>query len=82
VVRWKTLLESSVLELKREPDRIVIRVVRAPGIAAELDALVAAERTCCPFVEWHLVEHERSHELQIRGTREGLDAIAGLLYSE
>jgi hypothetical protein len=38
VVRWKTLLQSSVLELKREPNRIVICVARAPGIAAEFDA--------------------------------------------
>ena len=82
LVRWRALLESSLLELKREPDQIDVRVAKASGIAAELGALVAAERACCAFVEWRLVEHERWHELQIHGTTEGLDAIAGLFRSE
>ena len=82
LVRWKALLDRSVLELKREPDQIVMRVARAPGITAELDALVAAERTCCPFVEWQVVEHDGWNELQIRGTSEGIDAIAGMFHPE
>jgi hypothetical protein len=81
LIRWKALVESSVLELKREPDVIVVCVAKAAGIAAELDTLVAAERACCPFVDWRLVEHERWHELQIHGTEDGLDAIAGLFHS-
>ena len=82
LVRWRTLLESSVLELKRGSDWIVVRVGRAPEVAAELEALVAAERVCCPFVEWRVVEHGRWHGIQIHGTTDGLDAIAGLLNSE
>ena len=82
LVRWKALLERSVLELRREPDQIVVCVAQAPGIVAELGALVAAERACCPFVEWRVVEHERWHELQIHGTADGLDVIAGLFHSE
>jgi hypothetical protein len=81
LIRWRALLESSVLELKRKPDVIVVCVAKAPGIAAELGALVTAERACCPFVDWRLVEHERWHELQIHGTEDGLDAIAGLFHS-
>lgn len=82
MIRWKTLLEQSPPKVRREPDQIVVRLAGAPGVAAELDAMVAAERACCSFVEWHVVHGARWHELQIRGTRDGLDAIAAMFDGE
>ncbi|MGH2909698.1 MAG: hypothetical protein ACRDK8_10420 [Solirubrobacteraceae bacterium] len=74
--RWTALFERFAPEITREPGQIVARMPRAPGVAAELDALVASERICCSFVEWHVVDGEHWHELRIRGTGEALDAIS------
>jgi hypothetical protein len=48
--RWRALLDGALLD--GEPiaggRRLVFRA--EPGLAAELDDLVAAERECCPFL--------------------------------
>jgi hypothetical protein len=82
LIRWKALLERSLPKVMREPDQIVVRLAGAPSVAAELDAIVAAERACCSFVKWHVVHDTSWHELQIRGTRDGLDAIAAMFHVE
>jgi hypothetical protein len=68
----------SAPEITREPEQIVVLLGEAPGVAAELDALTAAERVCCSFVEWHVVHDDFRHELHIRGSNDGLDAIAAM----
>lgn len=78
LMRWRTLFEMSSPTLRRDPDQIVVAMAEAPGVAAELNALAAAERACCSFVDWHVVHTEGGHELQIRGTSEGLDAVAAM----
>jgi hypothetical protein len=78
LVRWRTLFEMSSPQITREPEQIVVLLGEAPGVAAELDALTAAERACCSFVEWHVVHDGAWHVLQIRGSNDELDAIAAI----
>jgi hypothetical protein len=82
LTRWRTLFEAWPPTVRRDPDQIVVRVPEAPGVAAELEALAAAERTCCAFVQWHVVHAADWHELQVQGTPEGLEAIAALFGGE
>jgi hypothetical protein len=42
-VRWRNLFEMSPPKITREPEQIVVLLGEAPGVAAELDALTAAE---------------------------------------
>jgi hypothetical protein len=48
--RWRALLRDSLVDDAAIAGgrRLVLRA--APGAAAELDDLVAAERQCCPFL--------------------------------
>lgn len=82
LVRWRTLFEMSPPKITREPEQIVVLLGEAPGVAAELDVLTAAERACCSFVEWHVVHEGGLHQLQIRGSNDGLDAIAAMFQAD
>jgi len=82
LMRWRALLEMAPSEVERGPNQIRIRVAHAPGVAAELDALVAAERACCSFVEWDVERDGDWCQLRIHGSAEGLDAIAAIFRSD
>lgn len=82
LIRWRTLFEMSAPKITREPERIVVLLGEAPGVGAELDSLTAAERVCCSFVEWHVIHDDAWHQLQIRGSNDGLDAIAAMFLSD
>jgi hypothetical protein len=82
LARWRTLFDTWSPTVRRDPDQILVRVPEAPGVAAELEALAAAERACCSFARWQVVHDADGHELQIHGSAEGLDAIAALFVRE
>ena len=79
LTRWRALHERTEPTVRREGDRLVLRYPRAPGIPRELEELVAAERECCAFADWHISGEERGMQLEIRADHDGLDAIAALL---
>jgi hypothetical protein len=39
-------------------DGVAVTYRRSTDVAAELEALVAAERDCCAFASWHVTPHE------------------------
>jgi hypothetical protein len=54
--RWRALLDESLLRRRPTTRGQQLELRREPAVAAELDALVAAERECCAFltlrVQW------------------------------
>jgi hypothetical protein len=82
LARWRALFETSPPKITREPEQIVVLLGEAPGVAAELDALAAAERGCCSFAEWRVIHHRSRHELRIRASVDGLDAVAAMFHSD
>jgi hypothetical protein len=48
--RWRRLLDRSLLDRAATPRGLRLTFRPDPGVAAEVDALVAAERECCAFL--------------------------------
>jgi hypothetical protein len=80
-------LQHALKTVRREDDSLVAEF--DPSAAATLEAIVAAERLCCPEITW-LVEQPRSKlagagdstlRLRVVGTPQQLDAVALLFDS-
>jgi len=69
-------LQGAVQDVRREPEALVIRF--DPAHAAEVEALVAAERQCCTSIGWQL-ESGAALELRISGTEAQLDIFQSFL---
>jgi hypothetical protein len=48
--RWRTLLDGDLLDARPIAGGRRLAFRAGPDVAAELSALVAAERECCPFL--------------------------------
>ncbi len=82
LARWKALSERVRPTMRREADQIVVAYPASPAVRAELEALVAAERRCCTFADWQVLQDDDLVLLQITATPDGLDAIVGLVVAE
>jgi hypothetical protein len=76
LARWRALSDAR-LGVQRLPDELVVRYRPQPGVAHELEALVAAERECCSFADWQLTQDSEHLLLRIRSDAQGLAAIVG-----
>ncbi|MGA2014411.1 MAG: hypothetical protein ABSH51_28325 [Solirubrobacteraceae bacterium] len=54
--RWEALSLKGHPSARRAGHRLEVAYRVEPGVREELEALVAAERQCCSFVDWEL-EH-------------------------
>jgi hypothetical protein len=54
-------------------------LLRFHGERERIDALVAAERACCPFVEFSTTRHGEDTELEIRTPEGGEPLLRGLV---
>jgi hypothetical protein len=52
--RWRQLAATTRVERTDLPDGLRLVFDRAPGVEAELAALVEIERACCAFADWTL----------------------------
>jgi hypothetical protein len=77
VTDWTTLGNDAGLGRERTTGRVVVRFRDLPGIGAELDRLVAAERECCGFLDWQLQRTVDEWQVVITGTEDGLDSLPG-----
>lgn len=50
--RWQALAQRAGQQVSRTESGLRLTFGRAPGVAAELDELVALERDCCAFARW------------------------------
>jgi hypothetical protein len=48
--RWRSLLDGDLLDTRPIAGGRRLAFRAGPGVAAELDELLAAERECCPFL--------------------------------
>jgi hypothetical protein len=81
VRRWQALAEESPPRVRRSGHQLEIRWRLDADGAAELEALVAAERECCAFVEWAVIRQDPDTIVQVTaevGRPEDVDAIAPL----
>ncbi len=75
--RWQRADEAFLLNRERRPGELLAHYALAATAREELAALVDAERTCCAFLAWDLVEDTAGLHLSVRGRDEDLDTLAG-----
>ena len=80
MARWRALCDAR-LSVRRSPDQLVALYPSQGDIHEELEALVAAERECCPFAEWEVTRDSEHVVLRIRSDARGLTAIVAALGS-
>jgi hypothetical protein len=54
---------------------VTLKFRDAPGIGAELRRLVAAERDCCAFLGWNVVQTAAEWRVEISGSDEELSSL-------
>jgi MerR family copper efflux transcriptional regulator len=74
--RWRSLLDGDLLDAGpiEGGRRLVFR--SGPGIAAELDELVAAERECCPFLTLTVARSDERLVLGVVAPPEAVEIVA------
>jgi hypothetical protein len=68
-------LERAITAVERGDGALMVTF--APGHAGEVRALVAAERLCCPTIDWRLDDEGRV--LRVSGTPAQLDVLHAML---
>jgi len=72
---WRHLIESAGTGREVTPGRVILSFQNLPDVGVELERLVGAERLCCAFLGWELVEAGASWRLHVTGTDEDLRAL-------
>ena len=55
---WRDLLVPNLIERAFIPGGIRLVLRAAPGVASELERLIALERSCCAWIDWKVGEGE------------------------
>ena len=70
---------ESLVAHELEGDRHVLRFRESAETRQRLEAIVAAEAECCPFLDMHLREEAGAVVLEIRATQEAAPMVAELV---
>src|SRR5919199_403521 len=73
--RWRRLLDLHVLSRAATAHGQRLALPADPPIAAELDALVAAERECCPFLALTVERFDETLVLDVSGPPDALGIV-------
>ena len=78
VHRWQLLAATAAPQARRSGHRLEVRYAPAPGVAEELERLVAAERECCSFVAWAITLDGAHPTLRITADPQRPDDVAAI----
>lgn len=73
--RWRVFDEDYALDIERTDTRLTIHYAKVEDSITRLRELVAAESTCCTFVDWRIEEHHSDLRLVVTGSPEQLAAL-------
>jgi hypothetical protein len=73
--RWQRLAARALTERADTADGVRLAFRPGPGVDADLRALVATERECCPWAEWTVETGGQQLVLSVRATGTGTDAL-------
>ena len=76
MAEWRRLLTLASAGRERTDGRLVLTFRDMPSVGAELERLVAAERECCAFLGWHLIQTDEGWRLEITGDTDELQALS------
>jgi hypothetical protein len=72
---WRRITEEAGVGHSVTPGMVTLRFRKAPGVGAELQRLVTAERDCCSFLGWNLVQIDYEWRVEISGSDDGLGSL-------
>lgn len=73
--RWQRLAARALTQRADTADGVRLSFRPGPGVEAELRALVAIERECCPWAEWAVDTGGGQLVLGVRATGTGTAAL-------
>jgi hypothetical protein len=76
--RWRALLDDCLLRRDATAGGVRLEFRPRPTVAAELEALAAAERECCPFLTLRLEREEARLALHVNAAPEASDIVAAM----
>jgi hypothetical protein len=76
--RWQALAERGRPNARRSGHRVEVHYQPEPGVREELEALVAAERQCCPFVAWDVRDEGSQPVLYVTADPSAPDDVASI----
>jgi hypothetical protein len=76
--RWRQLAATTRVERTELPDGLRLVFDRAPGVEAELAALVETERECCAFADWTLSVNPDQVVLDITAAGDAIPVVQAI----
>ncbi len=74
--RWQALADKGHPTATRRGRQLEVRYQSEPGVRDELEALAAAERQCCKFVEWEVSQDSQQTVLLVTADPSTPDDVA------
>ncbi|MAB81642.1 hypothetical protein [Microbacterium sp. UBA3394] len=75
IERWRAFDADYALDIEHTDTRLTIHYAKVEDSITRLRELVAAESTCCAFVDWGIEEGHSDLRLVVTGTPEQLAAL-------
>lgn len=79
--RWRALLDAHLLSRTATPSGRRLAFPAEPAVTGELDALVAAERDCCPFLDLTVERFDDAVILDVSGPPEAAEIVETMFAS-
>jgi hypothetical protein len=77
--RWRTLQARGAVTTARTADGLRLTFGADPGLAEELEELVALERECCAFADWSVTTRSEDVVLDVTAHNElGVAAVQAM----
>lgn len=73
--RWRAFDEDYALDIERSDTRLTIHYAKVEDSITQLRELVAAEKSCCSFVDWAIDREHADLRLIVTGTPDQLAAL-------
>jgi hypothetical protein len=73
---WRQLAATHGVGRASSAGSLTLRFRDDPGVQPRLEDLVAAERTCCPFLSWDLVEAPGEWQVVVVGDDDVMQTVS------
>lgn len=72
---WRRITADAGVGHAVTPGMVTLRFRDAPGVGAELQRLVTAERDCCSFLGWNVVRADNEWRVDVSGSDDELRSL-------
>ena len=79
--RFEELARAALIDAERTRDGVRLQLRATDAVRREVDALIAAEAACCPFLDFAADERQSVMRLEVTGPRDAAPLLDGLFAS-